>query len=107
MEDELRNLETSIIEELAAGCRRTSGDELAAQRDADIWRLTADDPVMQTPEGIRDRLRGMLVLSIEIMGERYEDRAWSAGLEGAILQGRMSILREALDWLSNRDRKSG
>ena len=99
MEDELKVIEASIIEELAAGYSHSSVNNLAAQRDADIKRVTTQSPVTQTPGGIRDRLRGMLVLSIELIGESYHDEAWRSGVEGAILEGRMSVLREMLDWM--------
>ncbi len=60
--DELKNVETMLIEELAAvACRRATFAELVDQRDADIRRLTAESPVMPTPKEIRDRLRALLI----------------------------------------------
>lgn len=101
MADELKNLETLIIRELVAAYRHPTVDELVAQRDGDLRRLAGESSVMHTPEEIRDRLRALLIVSIEVMADRHEDHAWSAGLEGAVLKGRMSVLREILDWLTN------
>jgi hypothetical protein len=43
MADELKNIETSIIEELAAAFRAPTVDQLIAQGDADVRRMTAEE----------------------------------------------------------------
>ena len=101
MTGDVRELETSIIEQLAAVYGRRNIDELITQRDTDIKRFATKNNSMQTPEAIRNRLRTMLVLSIEVMGEGCQDERWRSGVVGAILEGRMSILREVLDWLES------
>ncbi len=101
MEDELKTIEATLITSMAATYGHPSVAELTAERDRDIQRLRTQSPVNVSAEDIRDRLRSMLVLSIELMGEHYEEPAWSSGVEGAILHGRLSILRETLDWITN------
>ena len=88
-----------ILEEQAATYASSSTDDLIAQGDADTRRLSKEQKLLQTPEVIRDRLRATLVLSLLLMGERRQEAQWRAGLVGAILQGRISILREILDWI--------
>ena len=92
-------LDTSVIEELTAAYSRTSVDQLTARTDADIKRLMTERPATETPEGIRDGLRGMLVLSIGVKAEHYHDDGWRSGVERAVLEGRIGILRETPDWM--------
>ena len=103
LEADIKAHQISTIEKLAATCGRMSVSELTAQQDADVRRLTTAGPVTQSAEDIRAWVRGMLVMSIEVMAEHYEDRAWSSGTKGAILQGRLSVMREVLDLMPNRE----
>jgi hypothetical protein len=54
-----------------------------------------------SPEAIRDRLVGMLVESYELKAAKYEEEAWRTGVSGAVLEGRMDLLQEILDWMDN------
>jgi hypothetical protein len=96
--DNLKLLETLILEEQAASYGRTSVEALQHQRDADINRLTT--PSVRIPQEIRERLQGSLLLSVEVKAEHCDEEQWRTGVVGAILEGRMSILREILDWMA-------
>jgi len=54
---------------------------------------------MQTPEAIQRRLREMLVESIEVQAAKYDEEDWRTGVKGAILQDRINVLEEILDWI--------
>jgi hypothetical protein len=54
---------------------------------------------MQTPEAIRDYLQETLVQLIEVKATKYDDEEWRTGIKGAILEGRIDILQEILDWI--------
>jgi len=97
---DLKELETLIIEALAGDYGRNDVDGLMTQRDSDLSRLTSQKVVLQSPDAIQDYLRARLVLSIELMGDHCEEERWRSGVEGAILEGRTSIVRELLDWLA-------
>jgi hypothetical protein len=96
--DDATKLEALIVEEYSKAYGQHSVDDLIAQRDADIKRFT-NKTTIRTPEEIRARLGDMLVLSLEVKGEHCEEERWCTGVEGAILEGRMSILREIMDWI--------
>ena len=96
--NDLKELETSILEKLAAAYGHTSVEELIAESEADIKRLQTKAIV--STESVTVRLRQMLVLSIELKGDHAEDNTWTTGVVGALLEGRISILRELIDWMS-------
>jgi hypothetical protein len=96
--DNLKELEALILEEQAASYGRTSVAELQHQRDVDINRLTTHS--VRTPQEIRERLQGALLLSVEVKAEHCDEEQWRTGVVGAILEGRISILREILDWMA-------
>jgi hypothetical protein len=56
---------------------------------------------MKSPEAIRDRLLEMLVESYEIKAAKCEEEAWRTGLPAAMLEGRMDVLQEILNWMDN------
>lgn len=56
---------------------------------------------MPTAEAIRDHIREMLVVAIETKGDNYHDERWRMGIEGAILEGRIDVLDEILQWIGN------
>jgi len=99
MANGLRNIEPLILEDVAAACCLRTVDALVVHRDTDIQRLTAAGPVMRTPKEIQDRLQALLIAGIELMAEHCADDSWNSGLEGAVLQGRLSIIPQTLDWL--------
>ena len=100
MTSNLKDIETRNIEDVAhAYGLKASVDDIEAQRYADINRLATQKTLKQTPEAIRDQLQAMLVLSLEVMSEHYTEERWRTGVVGAILAGRMSMLREILDWM--------
>jgi hypothetical protein len=94
-------IEALIVKEREAEFRRTGAEWLIAQRNADIQRFSTETPLLTTPEDIRERLRSLLLLSIEVKAEHCTEEQWRSGTPGAILEGRMSMLRELLDWLEN------
>jgi hypothetical protein len=96
---DLKKIETMVIETTAAAYGRSSVDDLIAQQQADIKRLAKGEALARTPEAIRDQLQAILVVSIELMAEHCNEERWRRGIEGAILEGRISILRETLDWI--------
>ena len=57
---------------------------------------------MQTPEAIQGKLREMLVESIEAQAAKYDEEEWRTGVKGAILQGRINVLEEILDWIEDK-----
>jgi NAD dependent epimerase/dehydratase family enzyme len=97
--DRLNELETRIIEALAADYGGIDVPGLTAQQEADVRRLTTKKAVLQTADAIRDYLKARLALSVELMGDHCSEEQWRRGVEGAILEGRTSIVRELLDWL--------
>jgi hypothetical protein len=58
---------------------------------------------MPTSEAIRDRLLEMLVQSIEVKAEKYGEEAWRTGIPGAILEGRINLIQELLDWIEGKE----
>ena len=58
---------------------------------------------MPTSEAIRDRLLEMLVQSIEIKAAKYDEEAWRTGIPGAILEGRINLIQELLDWIEGKE----
>ena len=57
---------------------------------------------MKPAEAIQDRLREMLVESIEVQASKYDEEEWRSGVPGAILQGRIGALEEILDWIDDK-----
>jgi len=97
--DRINELETLIIEALAADYGRIDVAGLTAQQESDVRRLTSKKTVLQTPDAIREYLKATLVLSVGLMGDHCSEEQWRSGVEGAILEGRTSIVREILDWM--------
>jgi hypothetical protein len=97
--DRLNELETLIVEALAADYGGIDVAGLTAQQEADVRRLTSKKAVLQTPDAIREYLKARLVLSVGLMGDHCTEEQWRSGIEGAILEGRTSIVREILDWM--------
>jgi hypothetical protein len=102
-QDNPKQLESSIIDRLAATWNHFGAEQLTAQRDADISRFITPNPVTHTPDGIRDHARDQFIVSLETLADRYHDERWRSGAACAILQGRLSLLRELLDWLKNEE----
>jgi hypothetical protein len=63
--------------------------------------LEIQENEMKTPEAIQRYLREMLVLSIETKAEKYDQEEWRTGIPGAILEGRITLLEEILDWMES------
>ena len=102
MEDDLKNLEASILRE-SATCGRMGVDELNTQRNRVTSALitsTAND-FLPEPEAIRDHFQEMLVLSVRLQNEHYGEQHWGKGVAGAVLHGRVSTLIEVLNWMGN------
>ena len=43
----------------------------------------------------------MLVLSVEAKAQKYGQEEWHTGIPGAILEGRINVLEEILDWIES------
>ena len=93
MEDDLKDLEASILRE-SATCGRTGVDELNAQRNRVTSALTTSTTkdFLPEPEAIRDHLSDMLVLSVRLQCELCGEQQWRTGVAGAVLLGRISTL---------------
>jgi hypothetical protein len=57
---------------------------------------------MKQPEAIQHKLREMLVETIEVQAAKYDEEEWRTGVPGAILQGRINVLEEILDWIEDK-----
>jgi len=57
---------------------------------------------MQTLEATQHKLREMLVESVEVKAAKYNEEDWRTGVKGAILQGRINVLEEILDWIEDK-----
>ena len=52
-----------------------------------------------TADEIRQRVREMLVETIEAKAANHAREEWRTGIPGAILEGRIAVLEEILDWM--------
>src|SRR5690242_17665590 len=95
--DEATELEAHLVRELAKTLGHASVDELNHQCNVDVGRFKK--PLTRTSIEVRERLQTMLALTIGAQGEHCGEERWRTGIEGAILAGRLSILREILDWM--------
>jgi hypothetical protein len=102
VEDDLKNLEASILRE-SATCGRMGVDELNAQRNRVTSALitSTGNDFLPEPEAIRDHLQEMLVLSVRLQCELCGEQQWRTGVAGAVLLGRISTLIEVLNWMGN------
>jgi hypothetical protein len=56
---------------------------------------------MPTPKDIREYLEETLVQLIEVKAAKCDDEEWSTGIPGAILEGRISMVNDILDWMNH------
>ena len=96
---DLKKLETLIIEERAAAYGHTSVDDAIRDGDADLERLKKAQVSRPMLEAVWEQIQAMFAMSIELMADHIEEERWRTGVEGAILEGRLSALREILDWM--------
>ena len=54
---------------------------------------------MPTPEAIAEYLSDTLVQLIEVKAAKCDDEEWRTGIPGAILEGRISMVTDILDWM--------
>ena len=106
MEDDLKNLEASILRESAA-YGRTGLDEINARRSIVTSALITStaNTLLPVPEAIRDHFQEMLVLSVRLQNEHYGEQQWRTGAAGAVLHGRVSALIEVLNWMGSGEPK--
>jgi hypothetical protein len=55
---------------------------------------------MKSQEDIREYLRNELITAIEAKAAKCDDEAWTNGIPGAILEGRMNMLGEIIDFIT-------
>jgi hypothetical protein len=58
---------------------------------------------VQTAEAIQEYLQETLVQLIEVKASKCYEEEWRTGIPGAILEGRISMVTELLDWINNRE----
>jgi hypothetical protein len=56
---------------------------------------------MPTPEAIVQYFEETLGQLIEVKAAKCDDKEWRTGVPAAMLEGRMDVLQEILDWMDN------
>jgi hypothetical protein len=51
---------------------------------------------------IREYLQETLVQLIEVKAAKCDDEEWITGIPGAVLEGRISMVNEILEWINNQ-----
>jgi hypothetical protein len=54
---------------------------------------------MKSAESIQSHIRQELTLAIDGKAAKAGEQQWRTGIPGAILEGRISVLQELLDWI--------
>ena len=57
---------------------------------------------MKTAQAIRAHLREELVAAIDAKAAKAEDEEWRTGIPRALLEGRIILLQELLDWIEEK-----
>ena len=54
---------------------------------------------MKSAESIQEHIREELARAMEGTAAKAGEQSWRTGIPGAILEGRISVLQELLDWI--------